>query len=161
MIFVTVGTQRFPFERLLRQADALAAEGTDEPVFAQTGHCTYIPTHCGHQSFLSKAEFAKKIEEASCVVTHSGVGTIIAALKRNKPVVVVPRLRRYGEHVDDHQLDIAQAFAQKGIVLVCGEGASLPRLVKKSRSFVFQKYQSQQQRLLDTISGYLERVEQI
>ena len=105
MIFVAVGTQKFPFNRLLKGIDDLIEQGQlEEEVFAQIGHSDYVPRNYGYQDFLTKEDFQNYISNCDVLITHSGVATIIAGMKLEKPVVVVPRFASYGEHVDDHQL---------------------------------------------------------
>lgn len=103
MIFLTVGTQKFPFNRLLRAVDTLVADGVlDEEVFAQTGHSNYVPQNYAFRDFIGKTEFEQYVRNYDLLITHSGVATIITGLKLGKPIIVVPRFAKYGEHVDDH-----------------------------------------------------------
>ena len=107
MIFVTLGSQKFPFDRLLQELDRLIEAGViTEPVFAQTGYSTYEPKHFAFEAFLDRDSFGAKMQEADTVITHAGTGAIIGAVKAGKKVIAVPRLSRYGEHVDDHQTQI-------------------------------------------------------
>ena len=111
MIFVTLGSQKFQFNRLLRKIDNLIIEGKiDEEVFAQIGYSDYEPQNFKCEMFLDREKFAECMEAANIVITHGGTGAIIGALKANKKVVAVPRLAKYGEHVDDHQLQIVEQF---------------------------------------------------
>ena len=129
MIFVAVGTQRFKFDRLLRQVDSLVENGfLQDDIFAQTGSSSYKPKFYKSKEFLNKSEFDSKISTCDLLITHCGVGTIITGLKKEKPVIVCPRLAKYKEHVDDHQLEIAEAFSKLNYVLVCSEGDDLLEL---------------------------------
>lgn len=157
MIFVAVGTQKFPFNRLLSQLDILIETGKlQEPVFAQIGHSGYTPKHYEAVPFLDKDAFDEQIAACDLLVTHSGVGSIMAAMKCKKPVVVVPRLAEYGEHVDDHQLEIALAFQQKNFVAVCTQINSLSDVILQAKETAFQTYHSQRDAVLDTIRSYLD-----
>lgn len=156
MIFVSVGTQRFQLNRLLKTIDELVEKNIiTESVFAQIGHSDYKPINYEYIDFLDKENFDAYIEKSSVVVTHSGVGTIIAAVNRNKPVVVFPRLAKYDEHVDDHQLQIAEAFGENELVLMCGENDSLEKIIEKARTFEFKKYKSQRENVVNTIREYI------
>lgn len=118
MILVTLGTHDQPFERALRLAEPLASQ---DEVVVQHGH-TPPPSWCEPSRCLRFVEYeqlAALVEEADAVVSHAGVGTIVTALGYGKTPVVIPRLARYGEHVDDHQMQIANAFAERGLVVVC------------------------------------------
>lgn len=120
MIFVIVGSQRFPFERLIREMDRLKAEGAiEDEVVAQIGVCGYEPRHLTWQRFMDKAAFDRHIAACDLLVTHAGEGSIMTGLLCGRRVIAVPRYARLGEHVSDHQLQIARALAgQKYLVNV-------------------------------------------
>ena len=157
MIFVAVGTQKFQLNRLLKAVDDLLESGqlTDE-VFAQTGHSDYIPRNYRYQDFLSKDDFQSRISQCDLLITHSGVATIIAGLKCHKPVVVVPRLAKFAEHVDDHQVQIARSFSEKNLLLMCGEADDLAQTVKQAETHTFDTYVSQKERVVSTVREYLK-----
>lgn len=143
MIFVAVGTQRFQFDRLIRKMDDLILGGAiSDDVFAQTGHSNYQPRSIAFQPFLSSQEFTSQIERAEIVVTHSGDGSIVDTLRRGKRTVVVPRLARFHEHVDDHQIEIAEAFAARGYVEACWDIMELGHHIEAARSREFRKFES-------------------
>lgn len=110
MIFVTVGTHEQPFNRLIEEVDRLVLDGiiTDE-VIVQTGYSTYQPNHCKWYSLLTYDEMNDFMSQADLVITHGGPATFMAALSKGKRVVVVPRLKKYDEHVNDHQLEFVNA----------------------------------------------------
>ena len=156
MIFVAVGTQKFPLNRLLCALDELISQGSiTEAVFAQTGHSTYLPEHYESQAFLSKESFEENIQNCDLLITHSGVATIVAGLKRNKPVIVVPRLAKYAEHVDDHQIQIAESFSEQNFVIMCSDTANLAACIVEAKRHEFDHYVSQRKRMLETIQQYL------
>ena len=163
LIFVVLGTQKFQCNRLLKQIDRLVEEQKiTDPVFAQKGHSDYIPQYYPSVDFLNKEDFEQKMEECSLLITHSGVGTILLGIRHGKPVIVFPRLKKYKEHVDDHQWDIAKAFGKKHLVLVCGEEDSLENIIRESETFDFQPYESHRAQMLQTIETYLrEEIENV
>ena len=119
MIFVTVGSRNYPFNRLFKKIDELYDNGIlTEPMFAQIGTSTYIPKNFEYQDFISTDEFAQKISEADIVVTHGASGSIMKALNAGKKVIAVTRLEKYGEHIDDHQIQNNEAFSSNGYVLM-------------------------------------------
>ena len=119
MIFVSTGSRKFQFDRLIKKLDELVAEGRiREPVFAQIAETTYEPKHIEYKRYLTAEEFSHYQAEASLVITHAGTGALIGALKKAKPVIAVPRLARYGEHSDDHQTQVADALASEGYLRV-------------------------------------------
>ena len=117
MIFVTVGTQ-LPFDRLIRCVDAWAAELDGREVFAQIGPGRYVPKRIGWARALTVAEFTQRVANASLVVAHAGMGSIITALEMGKPILVMPRRAEFGEHRNDHQLHTVGRFAEQGRIVV-------------------------------------------
>lgn len=158
MIFVVLGTQKFQLNRLLQKLDEYVEQGllTDE-IYAQIGNSTYKPKHYAYKDFMDKKEFDATIAKAELVIAHSGVGTIITAIHAKKPVVVFPRLAKYKEHVDDHQLDIARAFEMKKYVLCCYENDDLLEKINKCKSFHFDEYVSQQKQIIGIIKDFLDK----
>lgn len=122
MIFVTVGSRNYPFDRLFRKLDELYEDGTlTEPMFAQIGTSPYLPKHFGYRDFISPEEFERKIEEADIVVSHGASGSIMKALNAGKKVIAVTRLAKYGEHINDHQIQNNEAFAANNYVIAVYE----------------------------------------
>lgn len=93
--------------------DQLAAQ-LDEQVLIQRGASSYLPRHAQHFSFTTSQEMVHLTQEARIVVAHAAAGTIILCLKNSKPLVLVPRLKQFGEHFDDHQLQLARALDAEG-----------------------------------------------
>ena len=159
MIFVAVGTQKFPFNRLLKAVDDLIGQGVlSGEVFAQIGHSDYVPRHYAYQRFLPREEFQSRINDCDLLITHSGVATIIAGLKLHKPVVVVPRHAQFGEHVDDHQVQIAESFSEKNLLVMCKQPDDLAEPVAYAKTHTFDRYVSQRNLVIKTIREYLENI---
>ena len=119
MIFVTVGSRNYPFDRLFKKIDELYEEGMiTDTMFAQTGTSTYKPKHYEYKDFISQEEFLQKVEEADIVVSHGASGSIMKALNAGKKVIAVTRLEKYGEHINDHQIQNNEAFSSNGYVLM-------------------------------------------
>jgi UDP-N-acetylglucosamine transferase subunit ALG13 len=119
LIFVTVGTHIHPFNRLLEIVDALP---TNQERIVQYGFSTIPLKNCETHRFLEFERMRRFMSRADAVVSHAGVGSIMLALAACKRPVVAPRLHRFGEHVDDHQVEIAQAFAAVGKVITLMPG---------------------------------------
>jgi len=114
VIFVTVGNATQPFPRLTTAVDQLVGEGVfgTEPVFIQTGSdAAFRSERCEHRPFLTEAEFQSLIQECRLVICHAGCGTLRNVLLARKRPVVMPRRKRYGEHVSDHQMQLARALS--------------------------------------------------
>ncbi len=157
MIFIVLGTQKFQLNRLLKLIDDyISRDIIKEPVFAQIGNSTYEPENYQYVRFMSKEEFDATVKRSDLLITHSGVGSIITALKADKAVVVYPRLKKYKEHVDDHQLDIARAFEKKNYLVCCYENDELSDKLELARKTTFNKYVSQRENVVDLILGYIE-----
>jgi len=145
--------------RLVKLIDDLAGSGRlDMPVVAQIGSSDYEPRNIEFYSFLDKKEFDRFISDAQIIITQGGVGSIMTALKCKKPVIVVPRLKKYGEHVDDHQRELALAFAKKDFVLVCDDRDNLEVLIKQCEDKVFSEYISRTNEITQIINSYLNSV---
>jgi len=136
MIFLTVGTQ-FPFDRLVRAVDEAFDNGViDEKVFAQIGQTSYKPHNFEFVASLEKKLFDERLKQASSIISHAGMGTITMALSNHKPLLVMPRLKRYGEVVNDHQLAIAKKFSELGHILVAYDVEDLPDSIRRLKNFV-------------------------
>ena len=128
----------------------------EDEIYAQIGHSTYKPKNYKYKDFFDKQEFDATIASADIVIAHSGVGTIITAIHAEKPIIVYPRLTKYKEHVDDHQLDIAKAFETKKYVLCCYEKDDLLEIIKMSKQYCFEEYVSHQKQIVSIIKDFLE-----
>lgn len=160
MIFVVCGTQKFPLNRLLRAIDKLVAKGKiQEEVFIQKGYSDYHLKHCRSVDFFDVMSFDDQIKRCSLLITHGGIGTILAGKKFEKPILVFPRLKKYGEHVDDHQRQIAHNFASNKMVLMCEDTVDLEECIEKCRKYKFRNI-AQNERgkyLEEVITKYIEK----
>lgn len=134
MIFLTVGSHE-PFDRLVRGVDAwCAARGGGDDVFAQiTARASYRPQHFPAVASMTPEAYLERFEEASCIISHAGMGTIINALVRGKPIAVLPRSGHLNETRNDHQHATVRHLGSRPGLLVaqseCDLGATLDRLV--------------------------------
>ena len=132
LIFVTVGSRNYPFDRLFKKLDELYEEGIlSEPMFAQVGTSTYRPKHYQYKDFISQEEFMQRINESDIVVSHGASGSIMKALNAGKKVIAVTRLEKYGEHINDHQIQNNEAFALNKLVLAVYEINELGKAFRK------------------------------
>ncbi|MBR2567152.1 MAG: glycosyltransferase family 28 [Paenibacillus sp.] len=156
MIFAIVGTQRFRFDRMFILLDeAIEAGIIQEEVVAQSGYTSYEPRHFRTIPFLSQEEMNAYIERSRCVITHAGIGSITNCLERGKPVVVIPRRKDKGEHVDDHQLEIAKVFQERGYVAAAESQTELEKLIPAIEKMEFQPYVRQPSNLISSIKNYV------
>lgn len=112
MIFVTVGMHHQGFDRLIKAMDQVAAN-TLEPVVMQIGASTYEPVHALWFRYDTQEMIEAYCAASRVVVGHAGAGTVLSAQHAGRPIVVVPRRSAFREHVDDHQLELAQALAEQ------------------------------------------------
>ncbi len=138
MIFVSVGTHDQSFDRLVKAADALT-QTLKEEVTIQRGVSSYEPKNCKSISFLKSNEFEAMCRQARVVVVHGGAGSIMTSLLLGKPTVVVPRLKRYGEHNDDHQLQLTKELEREGKITAVYDIEKLPEAVRNSKAAIKQE----------------------
>lgn len=132
MIFVTLGTHEQPFDRAL---DLVAALARRDKVLVQHGATPPRPDLSGVEwsEYLDWAPLTNRMHDADVVITHAGVGSAVTAIRAGKKPVLVPRLARYGEHVDDHQLQLAERLADFGLAVVCTPEAPIDGLIAQAR----------------------------
>lgn len=130
MIFVTLGTQDKQFVRLLKAVEKL---DIDEEIIMQTGTTDFNSEKKNIKVFnyIPAESFEKYMKESSQVITHAGVGTLVQGLKMHKKLIVAPRLKKYKEHVNDHQIQILETFTDCGYILPLYDFDDLKDLVKK------------------------------
>lgn len=156
MIFVTVGSQKFQFNRLLKEVDRLVEENKiTEEVFAQIGYSDYLPNNYRYKEFLDRDEFANIMRQCDKVITHGGTGAIIAAVKRGKKVIAVPRLKEYGEHIDNHQLQILKQFDDMKIIHACYDVELIKDIYNKIDEEKTVPYISSTQSIMKNIEEFI------
>lgn len=158
MIFVTLGSQKFQFNRMLIEIDKLIDKGKiTEEVFAQIGASDYKPKNFKYSDFLTQDEFKNYMKNADLVITHAGTGAIVTALKNDKLVIAIPRLAKYGEHVDDHQVQLIDEFKELNFIEPVYEIEQLfmaLELIKKNK---YNKYTSNTKTIINDIEKFIEK----
>ena len=136
MIFLTVGNATQGFARLVDAVDSLGLRGGlgSEEVVAQTGYtCVEQLRYCQCHDFFSMEEFASLIQRAELIIAHGGAGTLLHVLSLGRVPVVMPRRKKYGEHVDDHQVELIQVLTHDGRVIPAYEVQDLPGAIAEAR----------------------------
>lgn len=160
-IFITLGSQKFQFDRLLKAVDELCKNGQIKAdVFAQIGYSDYTPENYKYEKFLDREQFSKIMEAADIVITHGGTGAIIGAVKKRKKVIAVPRLAKYGEHVDNHQLEIVEQFKDLNLIYACMDVQNLKEALETVQKTVYGTYESNTQTIIDSIKEYIEDIKE-
>ena len=156
MILVLLGTQNNSFIRLLEaiQKNIDNKVITDE-VIVQAGFTKFESKDMKVIDFIDKEELSKLQDRADLIITHGGVGSIISSLKKGKKVIVVPRLKKYGEHVNNHQIQIARRFEQEGYVKHVINLKHLEKVIKSIDSFIPRPYENDESNVLTIIENYI------
>ena len=155
MIFLTVGTS-LPFDRLLKAVDRLVGQGKiDNQFFAQVGKKGFRPRNFESVQTLDKKRFDECFERADAIIAHAGMGTIMMALDQNKPILVMPRLKKYRELVNDHQLATAKRFEQLGHVLAVYDINELVDKFNLLKSFHPVPRENQVDKVAERIGSFL------
>jgi len=140
MIFVSVGTHKQQFDRLLKEIDNLIEEKIiKEKVFAQIGYCNYKPKSYTYKKFLDLEEFDQNIKNCSVFITHAGEGNIGTALQYEKKMIVIPRRKKFDEHTNDHQLELAEAIKKEKQAIVINEVNEIEKALKEVRKLKINK----------------------
>ena len=138
MIFVTVGTHEQPFNRLIQEVDHLVETGViKEEVFIQTGYSIYEPKFCQWSHLISFDQMSKFMQKADIIITHGGPATFMSAIANDKKPIVVPRQEKFGEHVNDHQVDFARNVARRmGTIILVEDVDKLGETIENYNSIV-------------------------
>lgn len=152
MIFVSLGTQDKPFVRLL---DYLEHSNIKDKIIVQAGFTDYESKKFEIHKYLDKDDFDKYIDEADLVICHGGVGTIVSCLNKNKKVLAVPRLSKYKEHQNDHQLQIVNAYYQKGYLVMMNDGDDFDDKVREALNFKPKKIVSNNDLFVKKLKEYI------
>lgn len=158
MIFVSVGTQPQPFTRLIKAVDELVNEGViHQDVVIQSGSYDYTPASKKilARPYFNQKEIADMMERADAIICHGGVGTILSALKMGKKIISMPRLKMYGEHMNDHQYQILKKLSSDGNIMFVNSKGELQNALIKLDSFIPKVFDSNPTKAISTIKYYI------
>ena len=159
MIFVVLGTQDKSFERLLKKIDEQIQKGNiKDKVIVQAGSTKYISDNMEILDLIPMKKFNYYIKKSKYIITHGGVGTILDSLKMGKKIIAVPRLKKYGEHENDHQLEIINQFAKDGYIIPCEDLNKLDEALEKINKFKPKKYKGDNKKMLNIITNYIDEL---
>jgi beta-1,4-N-acetylglucosaminyltransferase len=163
LVFVTVGNATQEFRRLLECVDMLAGQGffNDEVVVIQRGNNPeFLASYCKQEDFLTMNRFTQMIREADLVICHAGAGALINVFQAGKVPVVMPRRKKYSEHVDDHQLELVKALSTEGRVVPAYEPENLPDAIAEARRRATQPVLSMPPRMLDLVAQAIKALQE-
>jgi UDP-N-acetylglucosamine transferase subunit ALG13 len=132
LIFVIMGMEVHPFDRLARAVDDLAAAG-EEDFLIQLGACAYAPRHARHERYMSFGELCENVRASTVVITHAGAGSTLVCIQQGKHPIMVPRRSRWGEHVDEHQVPFAKKLSEGGLATTVEDMTELPAAIAAVR----------------------------
>lgn len=156
MIFVTIGTQQQNFQRLF---DYINDIKTAEEIVVQKGKSPYkLNENIKTYDFLSYKEMTKYLKKARIIITHGGGGTVFQALKLNKKVIVVPRLSKYKEHINDHQLEFSRYLKEKNYCFVVETKEEFETALNKIDSYKFNKYISNEKEFIKNVENEIAKL---
>lgn len=159
MILVLLGTQNNSFHRLLEEVEKNINEGTiNEEVIVQAGYTKFKSHKMRIIDLISKEQLEQFQEEASLIITHGGVGSIITSIKKGKKVIAVPRMHEYGEHVNNHQVQIVKNFDEQGYIIGIERVEDLKQAIIKSKEFKPKKYQTNNDKMLKIIEDFIDKI---
>lgn len=157
MILITLGTQDKQFTRLLDAVQEQINKGNiKDKVIVQAGHTKYESKDMEIFDLLDRDKFTDLISKCDILITHGGVGSIITGLQNNKKVIVAPRLSKYNEHINDHQIQIVENFAQAGYILPLYDGDDFENVLNNVNQFKPNKYVSNTKNMIELIENYID-----
>ena len=158
MILVTLGTQDKSFKRLLKAIDKeIENKNIKEKVVVQAGYTKYNSDNMEIFDYCSSKKLDSLMKEANLIITHGGVGSILGALKYDKPVIAAARLSKYKEHNNDHQKQIISEFVKDGYIIELDDFSKLSEKIKESKKFTPKKYKSNNKKFVSNITSYIEK----
>ena len=158
MILVTLGTQNNSFHRLLEEVQKNIDNGNiKEEVIVQNGYTKFDSKQMKLIKEIPQDEFNKLIDQANLVITHGGVCSIITAITKGKKVIAVPRLRKYNEHVNDHQIEIIDSFNEKGYIIGIHSVEELGKALEEAVNFKPQKYIRNTGNILKLVEDFIDK----
>ena len=156
MILVLLGTQNNSFHRLLEEVQKCIDEETiKDKVVVQAGSTKFESDDMEIFNLIEQNKFNELIEQANIIITHGGVGSIVTAVKLGKKVIAVPRLRKYGEHVNDHQIQIVETFSKQGFIKGIKDISELKETLKNIDTFTPNKLESNTENIVNIIRQFI------
>lgn len=157
MILITLGTQDKSFVRLLEAVQKQIDLGNiKDEVVVQAGYTKYQSNDMKIFEYIPMEEFEGLIKKCDLLITHGGIGSIIAGLKNNKKVIAAARLKKYKEHANDHQLQIIENFTKEGYILSLDNFDELDKVLEKAKTFKPNKYKNNNSKILKIIRNFID-----
>ena len=156
MVLVLLGTQNNSFHRLLQEVQTcIDNKIINDKVIVQAGNTKFESNDMEIFDLIPQAKFNELLNSADIIITHGGVGSILNAVKLDKKVIAVPRLKKYNEHVNDHQIQIVETFSKQHYIKGVIDLNTLGEVLKNISSFLPTKYESNTENIISIIKEYI------
>ena len=160
LILVCVGASEYKLDRLLIMVDELCDEGviSGNEIIAQIGNTDYKPRNYKSFSLIGRDDFQHYMEQSELIITHAGTGSVIPPLKLGKKVIVFPRLQKYKEHLDDHQLELRDVFTNSGYTLSAVAIDQLRDAIINIKDFTPRPFVSNNRKINSMVIDFIDRL---
>jgi UDP-N-acetylglucosamine transferase subunit ALG13 len=161
LIFVTVGNATQKFRRLLDAVEDLIKKKILDrhSVLIQKGNNPdFSSEYCQSKPFLPMDEFEQFMQKSDLIISHGGCGTLLHAIRLGKIPIVMPRRKKYGEHVNDHQIQLVQSLANEGRIIPAYEPEDLPHAIARAKQESRQLLSSQTSRMFGLVAKGIEEL---
>lgn len=159
MVLVLLGTQNNSFYRLLEEIQKCIDDGIiKDKVVVQAGSTKFESNNMEIFNLIEQNKFNELIEQANIIITHGGVGSIVTAVKLGKKVIAVPRLKKYGEHVNDHQIQIVETFSKQGFIKGIKDVSELKEALIEINTFIPNKLESNTENIVNIIDDFIKNI---
>ena len=159
MILVTLGTQDKPFTRLLEAVQKQIDNGNiKDEVIVQAGYTKFKSKDMKIYDLIPYEKFDKLVEQCDILITHGGVASILNGIKNEKKVIAAARLKEYGEHTNDHQLQILENFSKSGYILYLKDLNKLGQMLNKVKTFKPKEYTSNTSNMIKLLENYIDNL---
>ena len=157
MILVLLGTQNNSFHRLLGEIQKNIDNGNiKEDVIVQKGYTKFASKDMTLYNQLPIDEVKELVSRADLIITHGGVGSIITSIEQRKKVIAVPRLKKYNEHVNDHQLDIIKSFNEMGYIIGIEDVSQLSEALEMAKKFEPKEYVRNTGNIIKIVEDFID-----
>ena len=157
MIFVVLGTQDKPFDRLLKVIDQAVKDGViTDKIVVQAGETDFHSDNMEIRKIIPMNEFNQLIKDSDLVICHAGYGILSSALEAGKKVLSAARLAEYGEHQNNHQCDILDYYEKKSYIMALHDFSKFNETFKSLKDFEPKKYNVSFEKLTDFICDFID-----
>ncbi|MFA5408306.1 MAG: PssE/Cps14G family polysaccharide biosynthesis glycosyltransferase [Bacilli bacterium] len=159
MILILLGTQDKPFTRLLDAVQKQIDKGKiKDKIIVQAGCTKYNSKDMEIFDLIPVDEFKNLVKKADLIITHGGVGSIMEGINNGKHIIAAPRLKKYNEHVNDHQIQIIDEFTKLGYILPLKDFNKLDKLILKASKMKPKKFESNTNHMISIIEKYIDSI---